>query len=329
VHEAEAAGSVPNFGDQLRTHAFVDGVEEAIFRQVAERFEDLDIELATDDRGEAECPITRFAQAREPPADDLLDPFGQAEGRRALAASGPLLKRGERAGFREMSEHFADEERIALGAVRHEAGEGRRDVPANERVDEYLYLIWLEAAKHQPRDRRLTPQVGQHLGQRMCARQFALTVRADDAERGRGGRAHDVPQHQQRGLVGPMQIVEYEHHRAHAGHLGQQIGDGFEQPVSLAFWIHRRLHGEMWHPAQQLRYQGAELGAAADGGQLRAQVALRAHVCVPGQCFDKRLVRHECFLVTSSSENRRRRFGTHAREFQSEPGLANSRLASE
>jgi hypothetical protein len=165
---------------------------------------------------------------REPPADDLLDPFGQAEGRRALAASGPVANRVECAGFRQMSEHFADEERIALGAVRHEARQRRRDVPANERVDEYLDVIWLEAAKHQPRDGRLTPQVGQHLGQRVGARQFALTVRADDAERGRGGRAHDVPQHQQRGLVSPMQIVEHEHHGVRCGRLGQQSGDRFQ-----------------------------------------------------------------------------------------------------
>ena len=117
VHEAEPAGSVRRFGDQLRLHAFVDGVEQAILRQVAERFEDLDVELAPENGRKAERPIARLAQARQPPADDLLDPFGQAEGRGALAAARPRVKRRERAGLRQVSQHFADEKRIALRAV--------------------------------------------------------------------------------------------------------------------------------------------------------------------------------------------------------------------
>ncbi len=76
----------------MRLHAFVDRVEEAILRQIAERFEDLDRELPPDHRREAERPITPFAQARQPPADDLLDPFGQAKVRGALAAGSPAIR---------------------------------------------------------------------------------------------------------------------------------------------------------------------------------------------------------------------------------------------
>ena len=49
------------------------------------RFEDLDVELASQNGRETERPIAT-CWARQPPADDLFDAFGQAERRGALAA---------------------------------------------------------------------------------------------------------------------------------------------------------------------------------------------------------------------------------------------------
>ena len=106
------------FGDQLRLHAFVDGVEEAIFRQVSERFEDLDVELASETA--ARLSVRLHASLRRDSRRPMtsLTPSGKPRAVALLPPPDPVVKRVERTGFRQMSEHFADEKRIALGAVR-------------------------------------------------------------------------------------------------------------------------------------------------------------------------------------------------------------------
>ena len=63
VHEGRSCPAARHFCDQLRLHGFVDGVEQPTLRQVAERFEHLDVEFAADHSGQAQCPIGRLAQA--------------------------------------------------------------------------------------------------------------------------------------------------------------------------------------------------------------------------------------------------------------------------
>ncbi len=107
-------------------------------------------------------------------------------------------------------------------------------------VDQAVHVGFIKAAQRQARHALLATQVGEHLGERVRARQLAFPIGADHAERRTVRGAHDVTEHEQCRFVGPMQIVEHEQHRVSRGGLREKCTDRFEQPVPLSFRIHRR-----------------------------------------------------------------------------------------
>ena len=77
----------------------------------------------------------------------------------------------------------------------------------------------------------------EHVGERMRPIELAFAVRGHDGEARRTGRAHDVAQEQQRGLVRPVEVIEDDQHRDAAGRCGQHRGDGFEESITLGLGL--------------------------------------------------------------------------------------------
>ena len=59
----------------------------------------------------------------------------------------------------------------------------------------------------------VAPQIGERLGEWVHARQLVVAIDAEHERRALLRRAEQVAHEQQRGLVGPLQVVEHERHR--------------------------------------------------------------------------------------------------------------------
>ena len=182
-------------------------------------------------RTRARHAVALGRQSRQPAPDDFLDAFGQSQladvGARALAH----LR--ENAGLGQVPERLSDKEGVAVGTL----GDVRRQLArgiADERSDEPIHMLLVEPLQCQARDGLFPPQVGQHVAQRMRTSQLALTIRTDDADGRVIGGADNVPQHEQRGLVRPVQIVEHEQDGMPCRRRGKQRGHRFEESKAPA-----------------------------------------------------------------------------------------------
>ena len=112
-----------------------------------------------------------------------------------------------------MAQHLGCEERIAFGAFGDEPGELRGRFRSHHACDQPTNRGGIETTQRHPGDVVLAAERGQHVGQRMRPIELAFAVGRDDGELRRPGRAHDMAQQQQRGLVGPVEVVEDQQHR--------------------------------------------------------------------------------------------------------------------
>ena len=213
----------------------------------------------------------------------------------------------------------------------HDARELWRRVGSDDGVDQSLDVNLLESAAVtvvSPTVRSENPPAARP-ADGVRASSF-VPIRADDAERGRVRRAHDVTQHEQGRLVGPMQVVAHKDHRPRRRRRGPAARRRF------------RTAGIAGPPdsspaVREDRGRGAATPGATDPSSPPPPIAascarksrFRTHTRVPAQRFDKRLIRDERFLVATTDEDGRRRFGSDAREFRRQSRLADAGLAGE
>ena len=86
-----------------------------------------------------------------------------------------------------------------------------RDALRPERADQRGGVGLVEPAQLDPVEVVLAAQLHKHVDQR--CRPLGVADRGHDQQRRLAGRAHHLAQHQQRRLVGPVQVVEHEHDR--------------------------------------------------------------------------------------------------------------------
>jgi hypothetical protein len=191
---------------------------------------------------------------------------------------------------------------------------------------------WTSASVQSPhreaRYDRFAPKIDEYFGQRMRAAQLTLPICTDDAQRGTLLGAYEMPQHEQRRLIGPMQVVENQQQWSARSRGAEKCANGFEQAVPMGVHAHRRRR-KIWSPVQESWYQLTQLRTATRRRQLRAQVDLGRHTYVPGERFDKRLIRDEPFFVAAADEHGRTLFNAPARERQRQLRLADTRLAGQ
>ena len=151
------------------------------------------------------------------------------------------------------------------------ARSARRPVDAGGELDVVGDPVRVEAAQRDPA-RALDPgELAERVGERVVAAELDVAVGADQQQAGAGEPAGDEAQQQQRGLVGPVQVVEHDHQRARARGAGEEAGERVEEPEARLLGLHvRRLAdvaealGELGDDLGDVGGAAAELPAQAD-----------------------------------------------------------------
>ncbi len=242
--------------------------EHLVLALAARPHDDVEIELASDDRRHSQHLVRHRAEAAEAPADHVTHALGNADAvdRDVDGPSAVALEQGAR--LREVSEHLDDEERIALGFVADRAGElealGPRLVAGvlPEEVDD---ILGREAVQRAALRSIETAEVRQRVGQRVAPLDIGVAVRADDEHPHRSLRPHDVVQEQQGRPSRPMHVVEHEKDGALVARRREPVHDRVEHPIALGLRIGScgrrdvgRQHRKVGHEARELAPAAAE-----------------------------------------------------------------------
>ena len=190
-----------------------------------------DREPAPDDRGGLDEPARRRRESVDAAVDRLAD-----GPRRVLRCPRP---RGDGA------RHLADEEGISTRGVAHR---GRCDAGRTELIELAADIGLVQARQVQPLDVRGSVQVRERSRER--AVRFGVAQCGQQQQRCAGGAVGEVAQYEQRGLVGPVDVVDHEHQRPPAGRVedrGSGSVDGAE-PVLGRRDLRRRQVGNAQRP---------------------------------------------------------------------------------
>ena len=220
LHERVGEGVPPDAIADLLQHPRVDRLverrHELVARQRPERLEQPEVELAPDHARDLHRLAGARGQARDPARGDLAHALRHARVLEVAAVPHDLL----------------DEERVALGlAVQRGHEVGRR--LAAEGGDELGDLAAREPVERDVGEHRVAPQRGDQLRERVAVVDLGVAVGAEEHRAPRLRRPDQMAQHLQRRAVGPLQVVEHEQQRRAGGDLGQQRGEGVEQPLAL------------------------------------------------------------------------------------------------
>ena len=185
----------------------------------------LAVELAADHGGDPQRLVRLLAEPVEAAADHLADALRdlQLGGAAAAGRAGPRWPaagppRRRRTGCRRSARGPPRPGPAAAG----DAG-GHLDVARDRRRP--------EAAQRDPAAALDPGQLAEHPGERVVAAELDVAVGAEDQQAARGELAGDELEQQQRGLVGPVQVVEHEHHRAGRGRPpSEEARDRVEEP---------------------------------------------------------------------------------------------------
>ena len=204
--------------DDASLERLVDRVERIVFVDLRDRGRDGEREHDLEQRAGGQELVGIRGEAGEATADHVADAGRDAEVTRrghphAVDLAQPTL-------VDEVQERLAEKERVAVGLDREQRGELRRDVVAGEALEQCEDVVGVESVERDAGRLDLALEQWERGGERMPAVEVGLPVRPDDDDRRVRGDAAERPQHADRRLVGPVQIVDDEHHRG----LGREPG---------------------------------------------------------------------------------------------------------
>ena len=157
-----------------------------------------------------------------------------------------------------------DEEGVAVGLPVDGVGQLQAllgQVVAGRRLQVLDHLVVVEALQGDAADPGLPAQRPEGLGQRVGRGQLGVSVGADDEQPQGVGLLHQVAQQLQAGRVGPLQVVEHEHHGTLLAGRGQDAEHRGVQQVALGLGVGplaRR--GQSLHPGAQGPAEPGQLG---------------------------------------------------------------------
>ena len=293
VGERVPTGRARRLADQAELRRLVERVEQLVARRAARALDRREVERRADHRADREGLVHRVGQPGEPPADDLAHALGDAEvGDRARGGPAPVVVLHDRAGLGEVAQHLTDEERVALGLGVQRRGEipaALGELVTGDVRHEAGDLVLVEALEVEAVDAGLAPEVAEHVRERMAAVEVGVAVRAEEEHAHRRRRPEQVTEQDERRLVGPVQVVEHEHHGRRGRDLGEQVGDRVEQPEALGLGVgHHRL-GEAGDATREVGDDAHEL--AAERADLGAHLIGRRDEHVVTQRLGERTVR--------------------------------------
>jgi len=167
-------------------------------------------------------------------------------------------------------------------------------------------------------------ELGQELGERRMRGDVRRAVCPDD-ERVQLRGDEQVPDQQQRRLVGPLQVIEHQHERLLERGGAEQPSDRSEHQVPVLGT--RLLDGGHLAADAELGDEAREL--VPELRPVVGQQPLRREPHVVGQCFDERLVGDPELDIATAAQHGRAAGVRVAGDLRSEPRLADPRLAGD
>ena len=209
-------------------------------------------------------------------------------------------------GFDQVADHLAHEEGVAFGLgmehLRRRFG-GRIEVVARERLQHGPHLVGIEAPQRHPLHPGLLAERSKRLRQRVGAHELGVAVGRDHQQRERSTGAHQVAEVDERGLVGPMEVVEHEHHRRLAGGVGHERVRRVEQTQAVGLRVSRDDRRCVGDARQQRRRPPGEPGAPLLAVVTEHILRGMQHEMLDG--LGQRLVRRPDVLVTAAEQHDR------------------------
>ena len=187
---------------------------------------------AADDRGRRKGLVGLCRKSRKSAAHRFPNPLRQ--GARVPTA----------AAFIHVAQGLNEEERISSGDGRQ--GSRQFFVGVSGFGDVGGDVILVEPAERKAMGGAVAVKVGEHRRQRMGAVEIGTAVRADDLHTRVLSEAQKMPQQQQRGLGGPMKVVENEDDGCARGGDPQQPDDGVEKCVAFGVRIGAGRRCQIW-----------------------------------------------------------------------------------
>ena len=220
-------------------------------------------------------------------------------------------------------------ERVAGGLHPQRGGDAARlDIAGHRRGDgdQIGQLVVVETGELQTA--MLAPfEIGERGSQLLRRVLTRFAAAGNDEHRRVGQRVRDVTQHQQRGRLCPLEVVEHQHERPRRRDATQEIGRGLEHEESFGGVVgHRRVRSGR-HSRRELRADPHEL-AAAPRDMLGQEVDRRVFDAV-GQHAAERLERYPGLVASPVDDGRVGRRHHRLRERRQQGGLADARFASE
>ena len=207
--------------------------------------------LAPAHRGDAEDVVGVAGEAVEATADHLAHPLRDRHLAPGLVLAEPPLGRHQ-------PDHLADEERVAAGLFVDRSREVvGRPLDAGGELDVLGDPFRVEAPERHP-PRPLDPgEVPERVGERVMAPELDIPVGADQEQVRPREPAGDEAQQEQRGLVGPMQVVEHDHQRPGARGADEEVAERVEEPEARLLGLHVGRLADVAEPVGDL---GDDLG---------------------------------------------------------------------
>ena len=178
--EREALRSLRALLQERRRDRLIQQVEQPLLGELEHREQQLEVELAADDRSRAQRRPRIWAQALDSPPDDLAHALGQAQlGQVSHQAPATALLLRDRAGLRQMAQHLTGKERVARRLTR----DLRRERPPilvelvpRRRFHQRQHILRVQAGELDSLHSLLAVKGGQQRRQRMLMREIGVTV---------------------------------------------------------------------------------------------------------------------------------------------------------
>ncbi len=308
----------------------VEEIQELVLVSCGGRGQEVEVEVAPDDRGNAEHIASRPAETSDAGADDRAQALRQGE--IDLRLTGHPTARGvldDGSGLGELAEDLGHEERVAVGLLVDAVGEGHArlvEFVTGGGLHERHHVGVVEAFEREcAHPGRLAVQGAQGLGEGMGDREFGIAVGAENEQPCRGRVGRYVAQQLEARLVGPVQVVEDQDDRVLFARRVEEVDHGAVEEVALGFGIRAPGGGQAAEALAESGHQPGQLGPVGGHMGLEQRFGCVSYQVAEG--LGKGAVGRRHLLVAAPEQDRALGVVGPAGELGHQRGLALARLA--
>ena len=285
----------------------------------------VELELAADQRAELEHLAGRRCDAGQSLCHDVTHRLRRRDVAERTRETNRRRAHLDRLRLDQLAPELGQEEGVPGGQVDDRLGHLAVGLGTGHEAHELCNLAVVEAREPQAHDTLRPHDVRDRL--RHGRRPIGLRVadRRDEEHAGVGPGAHEMPDEEQRGNVGPVHVLEHEQHRRSRTDRGQQLGDGRVQAMPLGVGVGADLRREGADDTEQLGEQTRQLAASRPEIVAELHRIRVAHEVV--ERLDERPVRRGHDRVAGAVEDERAFGGEPLGQLPHQPALARPRLA--